>query len=276
LLFFLYYASNADDELTAGPTGSYTYDGAGNQITSPQLSSLVYNSKNQNSSTTVSGTTVASTYAGADSTERTADGSTTLVSGNVGIDQSVTSGTTTYLIRNNTGALIGEHVGSTSYYYLHDNEGSVVAVISASGTIQDRDAYDPYGNVTSSSGTLANPVGYAGGYTDANTGLVKFGTRYYNPAIGLFTQEDPSGQSTGYIYAGDDPVNGTDPTGMNVINDIVGAVLGVAGLGLAIVGLFISLPVLIIIGIALAVYGAFTAVDQALCDAGVGVACGFF
>jgi len=272
-----YYASNADDELTAGPTGSYTYDGSGNQITSPQLSSLAYNSKNQNSSTTPSGGgAIVSAYAGSDSTERTVDGSTTLVSGRYGMDDSTTSGTTTYFIRDNTGTIIGEHVGSTSYYYLHDNEGSVVAVISASGAVQNRYAYDSYGKVTSSSGTLANPLGYAGGYTDSATGLVKFGTRYYDPAIGLFTQEDPSGQSTGYIYAGDDPVNGTDPTGMNVINDIVGAVLGVAGLGLAIVGLFISLPVLIIIGIALAVYGAFTAVDQALCDAGVGVACGFF
>jgi YD repeat-containing protein len=73
------YASNADNELTAGPTGSYTYDGAGNQITSPQLSNLTYNSKNQNSSTTPSGGgAVASTYAGSDSVERTADGSTTL------------------------------------------------------------------------------------------------------------------------------------------------------------------------------------------------------
>ena len=208
-----YYAYNADDELTAGPTGSYTYDGAGNQTSSPQLSNLTYNSKNQNNSTTPSGgSAVASTYADASSTDRTADGSTTLVSGRSGIDQSTTSGTTTYFIRNNTGTLIGEHVGSTSYYYLTDNEGSVVAVISASGTVENRYAYDPYGQVTSSSGSVANPYGYAGGYNDSATGLVKFGTRYYNPSVGQFTQVDPS-QNAGYIYAGDDPVNEMDPTG---------------------------------------------------------------
>jgi RHS repeat-associated protein len=232
-----YYASNADDELTAGPTGSYTYDGAGNQITSPQLSNLTYNSKNQNSSTTPSaGGAVASTYAGTDSTERTADGSTTLISGNLGIDQTVTSGTTTYLIRNNTGTPIGEHVGSTSYYYLHDNEGSVVAVISSSGAVQNRYAYDPYGDVTSSSGTVVNAFGFADGYTDSTTGLGKFGTRYYNPSIGLFTQEDPSGQTAGYVYVGDSPVNGTDPTGRiscpswlpgcGVITDVQNAISG--------------------------------------------------
>jgi RHS repeat-associated protein len=227
-----YYAYNADNELTAGPTGSYTYDGAGNQTTSPQLSNLTYNSKNQNSSTTPSGGgAVASAYAGTDSTERTTDGSTTLISGNLGIDQSVTSGTTTYFIRNNTGTPIGEHVGSTSYYYLHDNEGSIVAVISASGTVQDRDAYDPYGKITSSSGSVSNPLGYAGGYTDSATGLVKFGTRYYNPGIGLFTQEDPSSETAGYIYAGDDPVNGTDPTGTST--ESVGLTIFLVGIGIA-------------------------------------------
>jgi hypothetical protein len=47
------------------------------------------------------------------------------------------------------------------------------------GADEDRDAYDPYGNVTSSSGTVSNPLGYAGGYIDATTGLIKFGARYY-------------------------------------------------------------------------------------------------
>jgi RHS repeat-associated protein len=235
-----YYAYNADNEMTAGPTGSYTYDAAGNQITSPQLSNLTYNSKNQNSSTTPSGGgAIASTYAGTGSTERTTDGSTTLVSGNFGIDQSITSGTTTYGIRNNTGTLIGEHVGSTSYYYLHDDEGSVAAVISASGAVQDREAFDPYGIVLSSSGTLANPFGYAGGYTDSGTGLVKFGNRFYDSPIGSFMQEDPSGQTNGYTYAADSPVNGTDPSGDSFLSCFAG-VLGAFGAVLSFVASGIS------------------------------------
>jgi RHS repeat-associated protein len=284
-----YYAYNADDELTAGPTGSYTYDGAGNQTSSPQLSNLTYNSKNQNSSTTPSGGgAVASSYAGASSAERTTDGSTTLVSGRSSIDESTTSGTATYFIRNNTGGLIGEHVGSTSYYYLTDNEGSVVAVISASGTVENRYAYDPYGDVTSSSGSVANPFGYAGGYTDSATGLDQFGTRYYNPAVGLFTQEDPSNQSAGYIYAGDNPVNGMDPSGeitcpsyipgCGVVTDVqnglsssaddiaagAGAVLAV----LAVVAIFVTLPVWLVvaaavIGVLLAAYAVYRLFEAA-------------
>ncbi|MFE6252287.1 RHS repeat-associated core domain-containing protein [Streptomyces niveus] len=41
------------------------------------------------------------------------------------------------------------------------------------------------------------------------------GARYYDPSLGRFTQPDPSGQDTNpYLYAGGDPVNGSDPTGL--------------------------------------------------------------
>jgi RHS repeat-associated protein len=237
-----YYAYNADDELTAGPGGSDTYDGAGNQTSDPQLSNLTYNSENQTSSITPSGGgVIALTYANTGQAERTSDGSTTFVSGDYGLDRSVNGSTTTYFIRNNVGTVIGEHIGGsggTSYYYLTDNEGSITAVITASGAVQDGYAYDPYGQVTPvGTASVANPLGYAGGYTEPTSGIVKFGTRYYNASVGLFTQEDPSGQNTGYLYAGNDPVNVTDPSGMSWydpswLNDY-GAALGDELLSLA-------------------------------------------
>jgi YD repeat-containing protein len=86
------YASNADDELTTSPSGSYTYDAAGNQISTPQLSNLSYNLKNQTTSVTPSGgSAIASTYSNNGQAERTSDGSSTLVSGTFGIDASTTS-----------------------------------------------------------------------------------------------------------------------------------------------------------------------------------------
>lgn len=36
---------------------------------------------------------------------------------------------------------------------------------------------------------------YAGGYRDVNTGLYKFGERYYDPTLGRWTQQDPIGGS---------------------------------------------------------------------------------
>jgi RHS repeat-associated protein len=60
---------------------------------------------------------------------------------------------------------------------------------------------------------VPNPFQYAGYYNDG-TGLYHVGARYYDAAIGRFSQQDPSGQeANAYAYAGDSPVNATDPTG---------------------------------------------------------------
>jgi RHS repeat-associated protein len=42
-----------------------------------------------------------------------------------------------------------------------------------------------------------NPWKFAAGYLDSSTGLYKFGTRYYDPTLGRWTQQDPVGGSLG-------------------------------------------------------------------------------
>ena len=61
---------------------------------------------------------------------------------------------------------------------------------------------------------------YEGGYFESSTGLVKFGTRYYNPSLGRWTQQDPVAGNLSdpdslnrYLYVTDDPVNQVDPGG---------------------------------------------------------------
>ncbi len=45
------------------------------------------------------------------------------------------------------------------------------------------------------------------------------GHRYYDPTLGRFTQLDPSGQETNpYLYAGGDPINNTDPSGLSLMS----------------------------------------------------------
>ncbi len=64
-----------------------------------------------------------------------------------------------------------------------------------------------------------NIVRYTGGALDQTTGLTKLGQRYYNPAVGAFTQQDATqllaNPQNGnlYAYAGDSPANFIDPTG---------------------------------------------------------------
>ena len=62
------------------------------------------------------------------------------------------------------------------------------------------------------------PVGFAGGLTDPDTGLVRFGYRDYDPTVGRFTAPDPAKDRRGdgdlYDYCVDDPVSRVDPTGL--------------------------------------------------------------
>jgi RHS repeat-associated protein len=80
--------------------------------------------------------------------------------------------------------------------------------------------YDPYGNLTALTGTVANPFRFAGEYYDTATGLYKIGARLYDPADGRWTTADPvldqlnSHGANAYDYANDDPINFADPSGM--------------------------------------------------------------
>lgn len=76
--------------------------------------------------------------------------------------------------------------------------------------------YDAFGNL--SFGTPGSPFGYAGQYQDAlssGTGFYDMRARWYDAQSGQFTSWDPAFRETNhaYSYAGDDPVNRSDPTG---------------------------------------------------------------
>ncbi len=213
------YSGSSSNSCASAPTGStsYTFDADGNETGNSSGAALSYNPKNQTTSITFNGTTLSPlTYTGTDQTQRTVAGSTTFSNGPSGIQISTASGSNTYYLRDNQGVVLGERIGSNHYYYLTDGLGSVVAVISGDGlTIGDEYSYDPYGNTTFHSGMVANPWGFAGGFTDP-TGLIKFGARYYDPLTSRWTQTDPMAQGKPfsiYRYAFNNPVNGTDPTG---------------------------------------------------------------
>ncbi|MGH2411293.1 MAG: RHS repeat-associated core domain-containing protein, partial [Chloroflexota bacterium] len=108
-----------------------------------------------------------------------------------------------------------------TYYFLLDGQGSVLDLVDSSGTVYDKYTYDPYGNITSGNTTsaretVANPFRYLGAVLDASTGLYHLGARYYDPALGRFTQPDPSntGAPGDYTYGGDAPSSLSDPSGL--------------------------------------------------------------
>jgi RHS repeat-associated protein len=88
--------------------------------------------------------------------------------------------------------------------------------VNASGSVVGAYSYDAYGLVSENSGSATTSIGFAEGYTDETTGLLYLVHRYYDLSSGQFLSVDPKLSLTNqpYAYTNDDPLNGTDPTGL--------------------------------------------------------------
>ena len=114
----------------------------------------------------------------------------------------------------------------TTYYYATNLQGDVVAILNASGTAVVTYTYDAWGKLLTTDGTMAstlgvlNPLRYRGYVYDVETGLYYLQSRYYDPEVGRFVNED-SYISTGqglfgnnmFAYCGNNAVNMLDSTG---------------------------------------------------------------
>ena len=132
--------------------------------------------------------------------------------------------------------------------YLYDGTGNPAALVTSTPTIAFAYDYDPYGvpAITADSGGLGtsqNPYMFKAGIQDRVTGWVKYGQRWYNPALGRWTQQDTldaplnPANANRYAFAANDPINNSDPMGrFTIISPEVTCALGVVGLGIAIYG----------------------------------------
>lgn len=105
---------------------------------------------------------------------------------------------------------------------IQDPHGDLAALFDTSGTPTGTISYDPWGNPDGTIGSDATQslIGYQSQPVDPTTGLVDMGARLYDAGQGRFTDEDtvfgdPSDPLTlnQYTYAGDSPLDNTDPTG---------------------------------------------------------------
>jgi RHS repeat-associated protein len=90
----------------------------------------------------------------------------------------------------------------------------------ASGAASAALETDAFGNTISASGA-GTPFGFGSlhGYqSDADSGLMRLGHRYYEPSTGRFLSRDPIQDGYNwYAYCGNDPVNAVDPSGLTII-----------------------------------------------------------
>ncbi len=109
--------------------------------------------------------------------------------------------------------------GGVTYRIIADRLGSPRLVVDvATGTVAQRLDYDEFGQVLNDTNPGFQPFGFAGGLYDKDTKLVRFGARDYNAETGRWTAKDPIGFTGGdtnlYAYAGNDPVNFIDSSGL--------------------------------------------------------------
>ncbi|PRY67166.1 RHS repeat-associated protein [Glaciihabitans tibetensis] len=223
------YTYNTAGQLTSatGQTTTWTYDGAGNQTRNGLTgATAAYGDLGDTLTTVLGGTTNSNSYAGV--------GNTTRLTGNgpaanraftysaVGLDSMTTDSSVHKYSTTPAGTSVGYthstyYAGNTPYYFVADHLGSVVGMFNSVGAYEGGYSYSPYGETRAQSmnaGLTNNTQRYIGGYLE-NATTYKLGARFYDSTTGRFTQMDPSGQEANpYAYAGCNPVNAKDPSGL--------------------------------------------------------------
>jgi RHS repeat-associated protein len=242
---------NADNELTSFGGSTYRYDADGNllsdgtstyswndrgqltSVTGPSgASTLSYDPLGRLISTSVAGVTTSFAYQGSQLVSET---------GSNGISASFLNGPYGTLSRTDTSTTGNGAVQA----YLPDALDSTLALVNSAGQVQTSYSYDLFGNTTSSAGAGdPNPLRYTGLISGPvmPAGLQDNNARDYSPATGQFISVDPTGAAGSgdnlYQYAGGDPVDNSDPSGLQwqilaavcvvggITNDIGGAMDG--------------------------------------------------
>jgi RHS repeat-associated protein len=126
--------------------------------------------------------------------------------------------------------------GAHAYYHA-DGNGNVTCLINANQVIVAHYLYDPYGNILSQRGPLAdaNLYRFSSKEIHVASGLLYYLYRFYDPTFQRWVNRDPIQEVGGfnlYAYVLNTPQNGIDSTGLVCWKDVItGGLTTIGGLG---------------------------------------------
>jgi RHS repeat-associated protein len=180
------YTFDYEHRLTAMSGASYTYDGNGNRLQA-----------------TRSGVSTRYIYDASGNLLAEADGSNNI---------------TRYYIYGQ-GLLAMVTSAGQVYCYHYNAVGSTVAMTDQTQAMVNKYTYDAFGNIGNQVEAVPQPFKYVGQYgvmAEPN-GFFYMKARYYDPKVGRFVSEDPTGFGGGDVnlmaYVQNNPISGIDPSG---------------------------------------------------------------
>jgi len=131
------------------------------------------------------------------------------------------------------GGLLGrtDAANGESACYHADGNGNVTCLIKGNQIVVAKYIYDPFGNILSKSGPLAdaNTYRFSSQEYHQNSGLLLFLRRAYDPNLQRWLNRDPIGERGGinlYDYVANNPISFVDPFGETLYpSDFVGPLL---------------------------------------------------
>jgi RHS repeat-associated protein len=229
------YTTGTDNEQTASPGYTYTYDNAGEMTSETQTSTgdvwtygydfrgrMVTAVEKTSGGTTLESVTY--TYDALDNRigmdENSTQTWTLYDQGSPIIDFSPSGSLTMRYLWGPTGIVARQTSGGTVSWYLADHLGTVRDIINNSGVIVDHVDFSAFGSVLDESSPTNGDrmTGFAMLERDSVIGLNLAVYRSANPMTAKWTSDDPSGfngrDSNLYRYSQNDPIDSLDPSGL--------------------------------------------------------------
>ena len=225
---YSYGDSEWKDLLTAYNGQAITYDAIGNPLNYKNGFTFTWQNGRRLATAAANGKALSFAYNESGiRTQKTVDGVTTeyYLDGSTVLAQKTGNNTVWYYYDCN-GTREALEYGGQVYYYLYNAQGDVMALYDNDLNIVTEYTYDSWGKLLSVTGSLAetvgktNPFRYRGYYYDDETELYYLNSRYYDPEVGRFINEDSLlNNSLGilgnnlFAYCFNNPVNMQDYDG---------------------------------------------------------------